>query len=157
METHVRVLDMVAVFSLMATQVAAQSSPRQDAMVNSYFSIWDQDRNVTLENVRHLYASHLIYYGHPMTPESLLRDKLDFIRRWPVRSYTVEPGSASRNCDADENRCVLTVTLDWRTSGPSGTRAGRSRLKLALARENGALKIVRESAVTLGRKVLHRQ
>ena len=146
-----RVLGIAAVMGLIATQAVAQSTPRQDALVDSYFAIWDRDSNVTLANVRRLYASNLIYYGRAMTPESLLRDKLDFIRRWPQRRYAVEPGTATRRCDAGENRCVLTVTLDWHTSGFGGSRAGRSRVTLALAREDGALKIVREGAVTLGR------
>lgn len=146
-----RALAIAATLGLLATQAMAASTPRQDALVESYFSIWDQDSNVTLDNVRRLYGSRLVYYGRPMTPESLLQDKLQFIRRWPERHYAVEPGSASRTCDPGENHCVLTVTLDWRTAGPSGVRAGRSRLTLEVAREDGALKIIREGAVTLRR------
>lgn len=134
----------------MATHAMAESTPRQDALVASYFSIWDDNRRVTLDTVEKLYASRLIYYGHAMTREGLLRDKLNFIRRWPQRRYAVEPGSASKRCDTAEEHCVITANLVWRTSGAGGTRAGRSRVSLTLAREDGALKIVREGGITLG-------
>ena len=146
-----RGLMMALALGLVATQATADSTPRQDALVDRYFSIWDQDSNVTLANVEKLYASRITYYGQPMTPESLYRDKRAFIRRWPERRYSVEPGSAARVCDAGESRCRLTAILDWRTSGESGTRAGRSRVTLTLVEEDGALKIAREGAVTLGR------
>ena len=146
-----RALGIAVCLGLLVSPANAESTPRQDALVNGYFSIWDEDGNVTRRNVRRLYASRLVYYGQAMTPESLLRDKLSFIRRWPQRRYAVEPGSAARTCDAGENHCRLTVTLVWRTAGPDGARAGRSRVRLELAREDGALKIVREGAVTLSR------
>ena len=117
----------------------------------SYFAIWDDDGGVTLDNVTKLYAPRVIYYGHPMTREGLYRDKLAFIRRWPGRRYGVEPGSSAEVCDAGQDHCTLTATLVWRTSGAGGTRTGRSRVRLALARADGGLKIVREGAVTLNR------
>lgn len=133
------------------TGAVAASTPHQDALIGNYFAIWDDNSRVTPENVAKLYASRLIYYGHAMTRESLYRDKLNFIRRWPERRYSVEPGSASKTCDAEESRCVLSAVLVWRTGGPRGSRAGRSRVRLTLAREDGSLKIVQESGVTLNR------
>ena len=141
----------IALLGLQTAPVSAASTPRQDALIAGYFAIWDDDAQVTPDNVRKLYASRLIYYGHPMTREDLYRDKLAFIHRWPGRRYGIEPGSASRSCDAGGNRCTITATLLWRTSGVSGTRSGRSRVTLTLARDEGALKIVRESGVTLRR------
>ncbi len=139
------------VLGLGVTQAVADSTPRQDALIGSYFAIWDDDSHVTFENVQKLYASSVVYYGHPMTRQGLFRDKLAFIRRWPGRRYAVEPGSASKSCDDSGDRCVLSAVLVWRTSGAVGTRSGRSRVSLTLAREDGGLKIVREGGVTLGR------
>jgi hypothetical protein len=138
-----------AFIGLAATQAVAQSTPRQDELIANYFAIWDQDSHVTPDNVARLYASRLVYYGHPMSREALLRDKLAFIRRWPDRHYGIEPGSAAKRCNPDESRCAITANLLWRTRGPGGARAGRSRVTLQLAREDGQLKIVREGAVTL--------
>ena len=146
-----RAVLIAALVALGGPAALAQSTPRQDAMIGSYFAIWDQDSHVTPENVQKFYASRLIYYGHPMTRQGLLRDKQNFIRRWPERRYDVEPGSASKQCDAAEDHCRFVATLVWRTAGPSGTRSGRSRVTLTLEREDGALKIVREGGVTLTR------
>ena len=133
------------------TTAWAQSTPRQDQLIASYFAIWDQNGNVTAENVAKLYAPTLVYYGHPMTRAALLRDKLAFVRRWPDRRYAVEPGSASKSCSPDGDRCELSATLVWHTEGAGRARSGRSRIHLDLARSDGSLKIVREGAVTLAR------
>lgn len=134
-----------------AGQAVAESTPAQDALVGSCFSFWDQDSRVTPANVQRLYAQEIVYYGHLMTRDSLYRDKLSFIRRWPARRYSVEPGSAVRHCNEGESTCVFTATLDWQTQGRIGTKTGRSRVSLTLAREDGVLKIVREGGVTLQR------
>ncbi|MDX7951112.1 hypothetical protein P7D22_07950 [Lichenihabitans sp. Uapishka_5] len=147
-----RIMAIVAGLTLGSAAAVAQSSPHQDALISSYFSIWDQDGNVTPDNVAKLYAPRLIYYGHAMTREALLNDKRAFIRRWPDRRYGVEPGSAAKSCDATQDHCRLSATLVWRTRGSGRERMGRSRVTLDLARSDGFLKIVREGAVTLGRE-----
>ncbi len=144
-----RTLMTLALLSALAPPALAASTPRQDALVAGYFAIWDDDSHVTFDNVAQLYAPRIDYYGHSMTREDLLRDKLDFIRRWPSRHYGVEPGSAAKRCDAGGSPCVISAVLVWRTSGPSGTHVGRSRVRLTLARQDGGLKIVREGAAKL--------
>ena len=134
-----------------ASGAHGESTPRQDQLIASYFAIWDRDGNVTSDNVAKLYAPSLVYYGHPMTRAALLRDKLAFVRRWPGRRYAVEPGSAAKSCNADQSRCAISAILVWHTQGAAGTRSGRSRVHLDLARSDGSLKIVREGAVTLAR------
>ncbi|MCW6507651.1 hypothetical protein [Lichenifustis flavocetrariae] len=142
-------MTLLAVLCGAATSADAASTPRQDELIGAYFAIWDDNSRVTRDNVERLYAANVIYYGHPMTRESLYRDKLDFISRWPERRYSVEPGTASKTCESSGDRCVITAILEWRTSGARGTRSGRSRVTLSLARDPGGLKIVREGGVTL--------
>lgn len=146
-----RALVIAALMMGMVGAAAAESTPRQDALIRSYFAIWDNDADVTMRNVQRLYGPEVIYYGHPMSRADLLADKRAFIRRWPARRYDVEPGSASKACDAAETRCVVSANLVWRTAGPGGARAGRSRVSLTLAQTEGGLKIVREGGVTLAR------
>ena len=146
-----RAFVMAAMIGMAAAPAIAASTPHQDALVDSYSAIWDDDANVTAQNVAKLYAPDIDYYGHPMSRADLLRDKRAFIHRWPERRYMVEPGSASKQCDMTGDRCVIIATLNWRTVGPSGTHAGRSRVSLTLAQQDGGLKIVREGGVTLPR------
>lgn len=140
---------LIAFACLVTTAAHAASTPRQDALLESYFAIWDDNRNLTPDTLAKLYARQVVYYGHAMSQDELYRDKLAFIRRWPERRYTVAPGTATRRCDQAETTCTLTATLAWVNRSPAGARSGRSRITLALAREDGALKIVREGAVTL--------
>lgn len=149
MRDFVQTSILALALSIPLGQAVADSTPAQDALIGSYFSFWDRDSHITPENVDKLYARRIIYYGHSMTREGLYRDKLNFIRRWPERRYAVEPGSAGKRCDADNSTCELTATLNWQTRGFGGARAGRSRVRLTLAREDGELKIVREGGTTL--------
>ncbi len=48
-----------------APTVRAESTAHQDQLIESYFAIWDQDANVTADNVAKLYAPSLVYYGLP--------------------------------------------------------------------------------------------
>lgn len=142
---------LTALLCLAATQAVAASTPRQDAMLDDYFALWDNDGAVTPANVARLYARQITYYGHAMSRADLYRDKLGFIRQWPKRRYQVEPGTASKRCDATESTCVFSAVLSWERSGASGTQTGRSRVNLTVAQDDGGLKIVREGAVTLAR------
>ena len=82
-----------------------------------------------------------------MTPEQVYRDKLNYIRRWPNRRYEVVPGSVSKTCAPAEETCRITAILSWEKAGPSARQGskGANTIALTLVREDGALKIARES------------
>jgi hypothetical protein len=134
-----------------STPALAQSTPRQDAMLGRYFALWDDNGSITPGNIAQLYADRVIYYGRPMTRADLYEEKRGFVRQWPERRYTVEPGTATRRCDDRQSTCVFTAVLDWRLAGQRGAKAGRSRINLTVAEAGDGLKIVREGAVTLAR------
>ena len=127
----------------LATPVLAASP---DAKMDSYFSIWADNSRVTPEAVRELYASRVIYYGKAMTPAQVYRDKLNYIRRWPDRRYRVVPGSVSKSCSPGQERCRISAILSWDKADASGRGSkGANTITLNLVREDGALKIARET------------
>ena len=117
-----------------------------DAKMDSYFSIWADNSRVTPEAVRELYASRVIYYGKAMTPAQVYRDKLNYIRRWPDRRYRVVPGSVSKSCSPGQERCRISAILSWDKADASGRGSkGANTITLNLVREDGTLRIARES------------
>ena len=132
---------------LLVLSGAASATPAQrDARMDGYLAIWSRDAAITPANVARLYARRVNYYGHAMSAEAVYRDKLAFAKAWPVRRYAAEPGTVTNDCGAAADTCRVAAVMRWSRSGAAGHReAGTNSVRLDLAREDGALKIVRES------------
>lgn len=136
-----------------AISANAISSRDTDARMDAYFAIWSNNASVTREAVDALYARQVDYYGRSMSRANVYHNKQYLIRLWPDREYRVEPGSVSKTCDAAADRCQVTAILDWKAANSVravGTQ-GATTLVLGLSRENGVLKIDRESGVPVAR------
>lgn len=142
---------LFGLLALAAPACAARVDP--DARMNAYFAIWADNGRVTPAAVGELYGRRVIYYGQAMTPSQVYRDKLAFVRRWPSRRYGVVPGSVNKVCDAADDRCRVKAVLRWERADATGRGAARgvARIVLDLVREDGTLRIVRESGVPLYR------
>ena len=140
---------------LLALATPALAGPAErDAHMDEYLAIWARDGAITPATVEHLYASRVLYYGKPMSSSAVLRDKLAFVRAWPRRSYAAVPGTVTNDCRDGAARCRVTALIRWSRADAAGRRrqSGTNSVRLDLAREDGALKIVRES----GAPVTHR-
>jgi hypothetical protein len=137
----------------MIQDVRAASTPEIDARTNAYFAIWANDATVTPQAVEKFYATRVDYYGQSLSREEVYRNKLYLIGLWPHRTYRVEPGSVLTSCDAGKSRCQITAVLDYQSVNPArliGTQ-GATTVSLSLVRQDGLLKIERESGVPLKR------
>jgi hypothetical protein len=91
------------------------------------------------------------YYGREMTPAEVYQDKLYLIRRWPIRTYHVVPGSVATSCNGDHDGCQVTLVLDFQSENPAlriGVQ-GKTTVSLVLSRQGGQMKIERENGVPL--------
>ena len=134
--------------ALLAWAAAAQAAEAQrDAHMDAYLSIWSQNANITPATVGRLYGRQVIYYGRPMSAAAVYRDKLAFIRAWPNRRYEAVPGTVTNDCGDGVERCRVTATIRWTRADAAGRRrqSGTNTVRLQLARQDGTLKIVRES------------
>lgn len=146
-----RSLTAAALFSLASACAWGASSSAEDAYWDSYFSVWANDATATPQAVEKFYANRVNYYGHEMTRVQVYQDKLYLIRRWPIRSYHVVPGSVGVACSDDHNSCQVTVVMDFRSENPAlgvGVR-GETTVSLSLIRQDGQMKIEREYGVPL--------
>ena len=134
-------------FALLALPGIARATPPQfDAHMNASLAIWPQNPSIIPATVARLYARRVDYYGHPLSTEAVYRDKLAFVQRWPVRRCSAVPGTVTNTCDDASNRCRVTALLRWsRADGVGHGESGTNSVRLDLAREDGTLKIVRES------------
>jgi hypothetical protein len=138
-------------FSLGAACAWGASSPATDAQWEGYFDVWAKDGTATLQAVEEFYASRVNYYGHEMTPAEVYQDKSHLIRLWPIRNYHVAPGTVVTKCSEDNNRCAVTLVMDWMSANPAlriGTQ-GATTVSLLLTRQGGQMKIERESGIPL--------
>ena len=128
--------------------VTARAAPvDRDLNMEQYLAIWSRNANVTPATVERLYARDVDYYGRPMSAAAVFRDKLAFVRHWPLRRYDVVPGTVTNDCGGGVARCRVTAVLRWSRADASGRHAeqGTNTVRLGLVREDGTLKIARES------------
>ena len=110
--------------------------------------------NVSPDVLRGIYARKVNYFGKPGTSlDRIVKDKLNYYRRWPAREFTLRPGTlAIRPLRTDGRMYELTFMYDFKvasaTKHSGGT--GYSRLQIDLAEGHG--KIVRESGKVVGRE-----
>ena len=143
------------VFCLLLTDARAGLPGNTEAELQAYFALWASNETVTPKIVAQHYARRVDYYGQVLTQDGVYRNKKYLIGLWPYRKYSVQPGSVSKNCDLEQNTCQITVILNWQSINPSrleGTQ-GATTVTLGLIREDGVLKIERESGVPLVRSV----
>ena len=136
---------------LVATAGLAAPLATADQRMDAYFSIWATNDSITLPVVERYYARRIDYYGRPMTADGVYRDKRGYVARWPRRRYDVVPGSVGKTCDVGETRCRVTAVLRWWKADAAGRHAsgGASTITLDLVRQDGVLKIARESGTAV--------
>ena len=63
----------------------------------------------------------------------------------------VAPGTVVSRCGEDNNRCDVTLVLDWRSANPALSTGvqGATTVSLALTKQGGQMKIAREKGVPL--------
>ena len=146
-----RLRPLLVLAAVWLAPAAAGAADGPDAIMNDYFSVWSDNARITPGVVASLYGRRVVYYGRALDAAGVYRDKLALVRRLPYRRYSVEPGTLAKSCDGGKTRCSVRLELDWQVAGGGQRHAGhgRSTVSLLLAREDGALKIVRESGATL--------
>ncbi|MGI3903509.1 MAG: hypothetical protein ACRYGP_25995 [Janthinobacterium lividum] len=140
-----RHLISVPLLAFLASPVYAAPVARA-AHMDEYLSIWSNNAAITPATVARLYGRSVFYYGRPMSSTAVFRDKLAFVQQWPVRSYAAVPGTVVNDCTDASARCHVGAVMHWRRADRAGrAESGTNTVRLELARENGTLKIVRES------------
>jgi hypothetical protein len=99
------------------------------------------------------YSDKVRYFGKLVPKQSVLNDKGAFFEKWPVRDYSVQPGSVIVTCKTS-SECTAEGVLDWKISGPILNSRGSATFSLLWILEDGIWKISSESSQPIERKVL---
>lgn len=118
--------------------------------MNAYWANVGGTSDQVLPYLSSIYAPVVDYYGKPMTRESILKDKLSFMRRWPMRQTWLPPGEASPriSCDNTSAECEITGVRDFdAVNAERGARSvGAVRYSYTVRFVDGSPQIVAENS-----------
>jgi hypothetical protein len=124
--------------------------------MNAYWANVGGSSDQVLPYLSSVYAPVVDYYGKPATRESLLKEKLNFIRRWPIRQTWLPPGESSPriSCDNATAECEITGVRDFdAVSAARGARAvGAVRYSYTVRFAHGSPQIVAEDSKLVSRE-----
>ena len=116
-----------------SAEVDSRLAHRSADLTRAYLHTWSTDARAAIADVRRLYAPRVRFYGRHLTHDGLIREKAQFVRRWPLRHYSLRPGTMRVTCDAQSQRCLVRSIIDWRAE----SSARRASLQGASTFEQG--------------------
>jgi hypothetical protein len=123
----------VALLCLTASPSVAQVAERNVAtmrdlaadLANSYLRIWSSSDESALADVHEVYAPRVNFYGRMLDKRAITAEKMRFVRRWPVRRYSLRPGTTHVNCNPNTRACVVRTLIDWEAAAPQRRAVSR--------------------------------
>ncbi len=114
------------------------------AILVSINQAWSLPNAIALPRIPDYYAPMVDFYGHTLSVDQVMSEKLVFAQRWPIRHYLVEPDSVQITCVP--NSCSVDSIISWAAEAPDcGARSsGRSTWNLVLMSAGSDLLIISE-------------
>jgi len=109
----------LCVLSLQAGPALAEVEGELTSRTRSYLHTWSTNTRAALADVPHIYAPRVSFYGRILDHASLVREKAQFARRWPLRRYSLRPNTVRVRCDEQARLCLLRGVIDWRAESPA--------------------------------------
>jgi len=125
----------------------SNSTDRDNAseMATHFFSVGSQN---DLAAIRDLYGSEVNFYGRFQGLDQVMAQKRNYVRRWPVRIFAINPSSLSYSCAAQMD-CLVSGEIAWSTSDPTSGRQASGTADFHLRFEDGL--VVSEHSKVLSR------
>jgi hypothetical protein len=125
-------------------------TPADDArrFAETYFAEGGAGADEAIPWLGQHYAETVDFFGKSTSRSAILQQKVAFVRRWPERSYRVEPGTIRVDCQAGQSVCRTSGIVDWNAaSAERDARAsGRASFTLIVADLGGASQIISEDS-----------
>lgn len=131
----------------------AEMQRRTATIAERYLAIWSSNDGGAVADVPYMYGPTVQFYGHTYTQGQLADEKRAAIRQWPVRRYTIRPGTLRVICNVPQSRCAARSVIDFVAANPArGTRkAGSARFDLGVSYAGRQPRILYEGG-SLGRR-----
>jgi hypothetical protein len=122
-------------------------------LANSYLRIWSSSDEAALQDVHEVYAPRVNFYGRMLDKRGITAEKMRFVRRWPIRRYSLRPGTTHVNCDPGRRSCVVKTLIDWTAAAPQRRQVSRgvSAFELGIGFAGGQPLVISEGGRVVGR------
>lgn len=119
-----------------------------------YFRSSSMVNTDALDFMRRVYAPELLYFGRWATRSEVLRDKAEFVIRWPERLYEIQPDSTRATC-ARLGACTVEGVVEWSaySSERDTTSLGAASFRLVFSTLD-PLTIVLDESTVLSRQIV---
>jgi hypothetical protein len=106
-----------------------------------------------MDFVRRAYADQVDFYGTRTSKAEIVKQKLAFTQRWPVRYYKERDDSMVFNCSTQTSQCVIEAVLDWdaRSQERNAHSTGSAQIGLTVDFSVNPPRILAESSKVLSR------
>src|SRR5215211_7704890 len=103
-------------------------------LANSYLRIWSSSDEAALQDVHEVYAPRVNFYGRVLDKRGITAEKMRFVRRWPIRRYSLRPGTTRVDCEPTARTCLVRTLIEWTAASPQRRRVSRgvSEFKLGV-------------------------
>jgi hypothetical protein len=102
-------------------------SPEQAArqLVTSYFDAWSSSNDDALQAMPDFYGTRVIFHGRSMSLQALMDEKRRFVRRWPDRTYRLQPDTLQVSCEPSGRSCTVRSLFSFEADSPSRSRRSK--------------------------------
>lgn len=146
-----------------ATRLASAPSPSSASIYEekakvayvNFHRLWSQTNARALPDIEEAYSTVVRYYGHAMMRGAVMEEKRQFAERWPIRTYTVRPGTLLVTCAQDAAECSAIGTIDWKAESPSrgAVSTGSAQYELGFRFEREGPVVIAEKGEVLSRQI----
>ena len=125
-------------------KAAAEPTTEQKALtfLSAYHDAWSRGNADALAFMEKAYAESVGFYGKPTQKAAVIDEKRKFATRWPVRAYSVKPGSARVVCGTT---CRVDGVVDWYAKRDVGDRTSSGTAEFSLVWDQKTGTIISES------------
>lgn len=122
-----------------------------EIMAHFVVTFYLSGKSMSPAEIEQLYAPRVRYFdGTELTRKAVIRDKLDYFKRWPDRTFSLVPDTME--VFRDESDLVdVTFQYEFVVRSPKRTSRGRGHAKLTLDFTDPAGRIVREEGDVISR------
>jgi hypothetical protein len=132
------------------------TSQRAIAFAQDYLAHWSEANDQALGYFNSIYAPSVVFYGTSINRAELMKQKLTYAERWPLRIYTLKPGTAAASCRDDAAACTVSGVAEWDCRSPvrRAHSIGSADFSLTVSFASGAPQVTEESGSVISRETL---
>jgi hypothetical protein len=124
------------------------------AFIRDLFVSTSDTNQATINFLNQNMEDEVMFYGKLTKKDEILKAKVKFVARWPVRTYTERHASLKIKCDYSNKKCSVDGIMDWDARNQVDNRAsmGVAKFFYEIQFINGAPKITAENSEVIERK-----